>query len=190
MLKMLKMLAASLAIVVFASVGNAADIKSGTQPGEGIEPFYVTKVAGANTDGVKVGAELCYRCKYGARPQIIVFSRSSDGSVIDLAKQLNELVGKNSEKKLSAFVNLIGENTGELETNAKDLGEKNKLTNIPVVVPTESENGPKNYGINPKAQVTIIFAANHKVVSNLAFEKTLTKEDVKKIVAAVPSILK
>jgi hypothetical protein len=42
---------------------------------------------------------------------------------------------------------------------------------VPVVVPVEFENGPDNYGINPKAEVTVLVAKDSKVVSNYAFDK-------------------
>ena len=48
--------------------------KSGLQVGERIGAFYVTKLAGAEDDGVAVGKNLCYRCKNGGRPQVMVFT--------------------------------------------------------------------------------------------------------------------
>ena len=50
--------------LVAGAVAVAAELKSGLEPGKLIGPFDVVKCAGPD-DNVKVGAELCYRCKYG-----------------------------------------------------------------------------------------------------------------------------
>ena len=81
-------LVAFVAIAATTLVTSADDLKSGLQPGKAIGPFYVTKAAGAKKDGVDVGDNLCYRCKNGRRPQVMVFTRSTDKSVAGLVKQL------------------------------------------------------------------------------------------------------
>ncbi len=55
--------ACGLAMAIMAGVGvaGAADLESGLQVGQSVGPFQVVKVAGADDDGIKVGAELCYR---------------------------------------------------------------------------------------------------------------------------------
>ena len=46
-----------------------------------------------------------------------------------------------------------------------------KAKNVPFVLPNEFENGPDNYGLNEKAEVTIIMADGGKVKVNHAFAK-------------------
>ena len=181
----------SVAVALVAGVAFAEEIKSGLQPGERIPAFDVVKVAGAVDDGVDVGDQLCYRCKYGARPMVMVFTRSTDKSVAELAQQLNDLVAKNSEQQLRAFVNVIGENRDALETSAKKFGTSNKLSNVPVVVPVEFENGPGNYGVTETAEVTVILAKGSKVIANHAFAPGKFDEaGVKSVVGSVPQLLK
>jgi len=176
--------------VLAGSTSIAEDLKSGLQPGQKIGAFDVVKVSGADSDGVKQGAQLCYRCRYGARPQVMIFTRSTGENVASLSKQIDELVAKNSEKKLASFVNLLGENREKLEATAKTFGEANKLANVPVVVPVEFENGPADYGVSPKADITVIFAVKGDVKANLSFAKDgLDKDAVKKVVAEVAKIL-
>ena len=153
--------------------------------------MIVVKCAGANEDGVKVGDELCYRCRYGQSPMVMVFTRNADESVASLSQRLNELVEKNTESKLKAFVNIMGENREQLEAQAKKFGEANKLTQVPVVVPTEFENGPANYGITSKADVTVLICNKSSVVANYAFGKgELNKETLQKVLADVAKIVK
>lgn len=181
------MLAFAFAVAVLCSAGSAEEVKSGLQAGQGIGAFQVVKVAGPD-DGVKVGTELCYRCKYGARPQVMVFTRDTGADVGTLAKQLDELVAKNAEKKLAAFVNVVGENREKLEASAKTFAETNKLANVPSVVPVEFENGPQNYGLDSKASVTVILAKGGKVTSSFGFAK-FNADAAKTVIADVAKIL-
>jgi hypothetical protein len=184
------MISFCVALAFSAGVALAEDLKSGLQPGAPIGAFDVLKCAGAVDDGVKVGTQLCYRCKYGARPMVMIFSRGGSAPVAALAKQLDKAVAENSDKKLAAFVNLLGEDREKLEADAKQLGAKSQLANVPVVVPVEFENGPDNYGINPKADVTVILAQGGKVKATHAFAKgEFGTKGAEAVVADLPKIL-
>ncbi len=64
-----------LSAALFCGLASAADkAEECLKQGDPIGAFYVTKVAGADEDGVPVGEELCYRCKYGSRPMVMVFT--------------------------------------------------------------------------------------------------------------------
>ena len=49
------------AAALVTAVAGAEELKSGLQPGQSVGAFQVVKCGGAPDDGVKVGAELCYR---------------------------------------------------------------------------------------------------------------------------------
>jgi hypothetical protein len=177
-----------LAIAMVAGVALAAELKSGLEPGSPIGPFDVVKCAGPD-DSVKVGDELCYRCKYGSRPMVMVFSRTPDDKLATLAKKLDAAIGADSSKKLAAFVNLLGADREVLESKAKEFSTKAKVANVPLVVPVESENGPADYGISPDADVTIIVAKGSKVTANHAFAKGgLNEAGIKAVLADVEKL--
>lgn len=181
-------LALGITFLACMSVVAGEKLKSGLQPGKFIGPFYVTKCGGADEDGVKVGDNLCYRCKYGGRPQVMVFARSSDEKVMKLVQGLDAAVKTNSKSNLRAFVNLIGKDEDALTEEAKKLAKSSKSANVPVVVPNENENGPNDYGINPDAAVTVILAgggevrANHAVATTKDLNVKAILADIKKIV--------
>lgn len=165
---------------------NQVSLKSGLQPGKSIGAFLVTKCAGAEEDGVEQGANLCYRCKNGGRPQVIVFTRTVSKRIEGLVKQLDVAVAKHEKNQLRAFVNLLGKDKESLQTTAKELGTKTKVKAIPFVVPNEFKNGPEDYGLNPKADLTVIIAKDGKVVANHAFAKDkLDKDGIKGIIKDV-----
>lgn len=174
---------AALALSFTTAFASAEGIKSGLAAGEGIGAFNVTKVAGAADDGVEVGKELCYRCKYGARPQVMVFTRKGGAEVVSLSKELNAAVAKNSEKQLTAFVNVLGDKAAA-EKTAKELGADS--AKVPVVVPVENENGPANYGLNPDAEVTVIIASKGKVISSTGY--ATGKFDAAAVIATVKAV--
>ena len=180
----LKILAVAVAVLSLASWSVAADVKSGLKVGEDVGPFDVTKLAGAESDGVKVGQQLCYRCKNSARPQVMIFTRSSDEKVVAFVKKIDAALEKNSDKQLRAFVNYLGESKDSAADAAKKLASTTKATNVPFVVPNEFENGPEDYGLNSKAEVTILVAKDGKVTANHAFAKA-SELDAEKILKDV-----
>lgn len=174
--------------LAFSGVVNAeTTVKSGPQAGDSLGAFYVTKVAGAEEDGVDKNANLCYRCRNGRRPQVIVFTRATDGKVAELVAKLDKAVEENSSSKLRVFVNVLGEDKADATDHAKKLASSSKAKNIPFVVPNEFENGPDNYGINAKAEVTITLAselgvrASHAAGSADQLDVASVLGDLKKI---------
>ena len=96
------------AIFLFGSVATAEEVMSGPKVGTGIAAFNVTKLCGAESDGIKAGNNLCYRCRNGARPQVMVFTRSTDAKVADLVNKLDKAIMSNSDSQLRVFVNFMG----------------------------------------------------------------------------------
>ena len=156
-----------LAVVLgIGSVNTGEKTVSGLQRGDIIGAFHVTKYAGAEDDGVEQGKNLCYRCRNGARPQVIVFTRSTDQEVIDLLQKLDKAIAKHEDSQLRTFVNLLGDDEEELSAAAKKLAKDSRTKNVPFVVPNEFKNGPDDYEINPKAAVTVILATESSVKVN------------------------
>lgn len=184
-------LSLGLVVALATSVVTAGDkegLKSGPQCGDGIGAFYVTKIAGAAEDGVDEGQNLCYRCKNGQRPQVMVFTRSTNKKVAELVQKLDKAIAENESSELRVFVNLLGEDKEELSAQAKKFASKSKAKNVPFVVPNEFENGPENYGINAKADITITLASDSNVKATHAVTKAKDL-DVDTVLADLAKIL-
>lgn len=166
---MRQLVSLALALAVLSpSVAGAEELKSGLEAGKDIAPFYVTKTVGAEDDGVPSGKNLCYRCLYGSRPQVMVFTRSTDAKVVALVQKLDEQMATYEDAQLRAFVNMLGDSKQAAADSVKKLASISKAKRVPFVVPNEFENGPEEYGINPKAAITIIVANDEKVVASHA----------------------
>ncbi len=167
-----------------AKKGASKSVESGLQTGKRLGAFDVVKCAGEEADNVPIGEKLCYRCRNGSRPQVMVFTKSTDKKVTELVKQLDEHIAKFEDEQLRAFVSVMGESKAAAEKSVKQLAESAKTKSVPFVVPVEFENGPENYALNPKAEVTIIVGNKSTVVANFAYAKA-DKLDVDAIVGSV-----
>ena len=174
-----------------ASMAVAEELKSGLQPGDSVGAFTVEKVAGNPSDNVEVGKNLCYRCMLGSKPVVMVFARKPDKALASLIKELDAKLPKHQDKKLSSFVNIIGSKDADaLKASAKEFGEKQKPEHIAIVVPDESENGPKEFGISPDAEVTVIIYREGKVAANHAFAPgKLDAKGIASVIADTATIL-
>jgi hypothetical protein len=181
----------SLAILVAAVASvRAAELTSGLQPGDLVGAFNVEKCGGAVNDGREVGANFCYRCMLGNKPVVMVFSRKADKNLAALAKQLDKHVAKNADQKLSSFINLIGTDADALKGQAKSFAADNKLENVALVVPNDTENGPEEFKINPEAETTVTIYRNGKVeASHAVGPGGLTKDEIQSILADTAKIL-
>jgi hypothetical protein len=162
-----------------------ADVTSGPQAGEMVGAFTVTKVTGNPDDGVDNGRTLCYRCKMGQRPVVMVFARSADEKLAKLLKKIEEEVEEHQSEKLTSFVNMIGTDAESLKKAATDFAAKHGLKRIAFVVPEHAENGPPDFKIAPDADVTVVCYKGGEVKANHAFAKGgLTDDKIKAVVEA------
>jgi hypothetical protein len=127
---------------------------------------------------------------YGGKPVVMIFARKSDAALASLVKRVDKLVAEHADKKLSAFVNLLGEDRETLETDAKSFAEKHEIEKLPIVVPVEFINGPDNFGIHPEAEETVMLYVGRKVKANHVFAAgALDKTGVAAVIADVPELL-
>jgi hypothetical protein len=161
---------AAAAVLGLATVAHA-EVTSGPQVGEVVGAFTVTKVTGNPDDGVEDGRSLCYRCKMGQRPVVMVFARSADDKLAKLLKKIEEEVEEHQAEKLTSFVNMIGTDAESLKKAAGDFAAKHGIKRIAFVVPEHAENGPPDFKIAPEADVTIVCYKGGQVKANHAFAK-------------------
>ena len=178
-------IACAVAAVVLGAAVATAEVTSGPQVGEIVGAFTVTKVTGNPDDGVADGRNLCYRCKMGQRPVVMVFARSADEKLAKLLKKIDEEVEEHKEEKLSSFVNMIGTDAESLKKATAEFAAKHGLKRIAFVVPDDAKNGPPEFKIAPDADVTVVCYKGGKVQANHAFAKNgLSDEKIAAVVKA------
>ncbi len=180
---------AAVAVLGLATVASA-ELKSGPQVGDSVGAFTVTKVTGNADDGVADGKSLCYRCKMGQRPVVMVFARSADEKLAKLLKKIEEEVEEHQSEKLVSFVNMIGADSDSMKKAASDFVSKHDLKKIAFVVPNDNENGPPKFNISPEADLTVVCYKASTVEANHAIPKGgLTDDKIEAIVEASCSLV-
>ena len=120
---------------------------------------------------------------------VCVFARKIDGNLTGLVKQINDEVGKNKEKKLSAFVVFLTDDSDELKPQVEKLAEKEKIHNVPLTI-AESVAGPPDYKIHEDAEVTVLLWKGQKVQSNHAFKAgELNNKKIPAVIKDIPKLL-
>jgi len=121
---------------------------------------------------------------------VCVFARKIDGNLTSLVKQIDEQVGKNTDKKLSAFVVFLTDDADAIKPQIEKLAEKEKIARAPLTI-GEVSAGPPEYKIAKDAEVTVLFWKDQTVVANHAFKAGEMKtKEVSAVVADVAKVLK
>lgn len=182
---MKKFLASFAAVLLVAGMVVAADVESGLKVGDNVGAYNVKDITGPNA-----GKSLCYRCNYGARPVINVFTRQVNDDLAKLVKEVDALVEKNKEKKMAAFVTVLAEDADKIAPKLEEMAKKNGIKNVPLTV-FDGESGPPDYKISEKADVTVLLWNKHEVKANVAVEKGGKLDDkvIKTVVAGSEKIL-
>ena len=176
--------AAAMILAAWGMTAVAAELKSGLQPGDAPPAFNVQDVTGPAK-----GTSLCYRCRYGARPTVSIFTRNIDDNVISLIKQIDKQVAKNDKQQMRAFVVLLTDDPDAAESKLQDLAKKNDIQNVPLTI-FDGQVGPPDYKIAENADVTVLMWNKSKVAVNHAFEKgKLNKQAVETVAKDTGKIL-
>ena len=165
------------ALVVTAAVASA-EVTSGPQVVESVGAFLVTKVTGNPDDGVADGKTLCYRCRMGNKPVVMVFARSADEKFAKFLTKLEEELEEHADEQLTAFVNMIGTDAESLKKATADFAAKHDFKRIAFVVPEEVENGPEDFKIAPDADLTVVCYKGGTVKANHAVAKGGLNDDM------------
>lgn len=175
----------AVAVVLMTVATASAEVTSGPQVGERVGAFTVTKVTGNPDDGVADGKKLCYRCKMGQRPVVMVFARSADDKLASFLKELDEEIEEHADSKLTAFVNMIGGEEESMKKAAADFVAKHDIKRVAFVIPEDVKNGPEDFKIAPDADITVVCYKEGEVKANHAFAAGgLTDEKIEAIVHA------
>lgn len=181
---MKKLISAAAVCLLVAGFAIAGELKSGLPIGDRVPAFNVRDITGPSK-----GETLCYRCKYGSRPTVTIFTREVNDSVTELISKIDAVVGKNKDAKMAAFVCVITEDSDKVEKQLEAIAKDKKITNTPLTI-IEGTTGPDNYKLSKDAAVTVMMWNDSTVKVNEAFGKsTLDAKTIEKLVAETKKVL-
>lgn len=183
-MSMKKLIGATAVCMLAAGLAFAGELKSGLPVGERVPAFNVRDITGPEK-----GTTLCYRCKYGSRPVVTIFTREMNDSVTELVSKIDGIVGKNKDAKMAAFVCVITEDADKVEKQLEGIAKDKKIANTPLTI-IEGTTGPDNYKLSKDAAITVMMWNESTVKVNQAFDKpTLDAKTIEKLVAETKKIL-
>jgi len=182
MKKLLGLVAA--ALVLPAALIAADRVESGLKEGANVPAFNVRDITGPSK-----GKTLCYRCQYGSRPTVTIFTRDVNDNVKSLVKKLDATVASNKDKKMAAFVVVLTNDPDKVEPKLSKMAADDGIKSTPLTV-IEGDAGPEGYKIAKDAEVTVMMWVEGKVKATHAFNKGgLDAKAVDAIVADTAKIL-
>jgi hypothetical protein len=121
---------------------------------------------------------------------VAVFAREVTDDLTSLVKQIDEIVGKNEDKKMASFLVVLAEDADAVAPKLEAIADKQKITNTPLTI-FDGVAGPASYKIAKDADVTVLMWKGLDVKVNVALGKgELNAASIKKIVANTADILK
>ena len=175
---------AFLGLALMTGVVFAGDnVKSGPQVGKAVpgpfEPLNVT--------GPKAGEKFCLFCVNGENPVAMVFARDCNEPVAKLIKKIDEATAKHKTHSMGSFVVFLNDSPA-MKEKLKEVATKEGLKHC--VLSIDDPTGPKAYGVDKEADVTVVLYNKRTVKANHAFRKgELNERQIEQVVADINKIL-
>lgn len=146
-------------------------LKSGPESGDMVPSFYTRAVTGPLRN-----KSVCYVCRNGARPVVMLLMRRIGPELKPLLKGIDTIVDENRANGLRGFGVLIEDDARKATSAVQTFAFNNKIR-FPLTVSGEGiANGHK---LHKKAALTVVLYRKQKVVKTWTFrEGELNKADV------------
>lgn len=169
---------------VFAVAGLAVAAEKSLSVGDKVPAFLVRDVTGPEK-----GKTLCYRCKFGDRPTVTVFTRDVNENIVSLVKKIDAQVASNKDKKMASFLVVLTNDADAAEAKLAEIAKKEKIENVPLTI-IEGEAGPEGYGIQQEHETTVMMWVDGAVKVNEGYPKgKLTAKVVDQLAGETKKIL-
>ena len=154
---------AALLVIAVQSLAVSGDNAGGLEIGSFPDAFTVIDVTGPAK-----GKSLCYRCRYGERPVVTIFTHAVDEKLAELVKKVDEKVGAKKDENLAAFVVVLTDDPDALEPKLAEVAEKHDIKNVPLTM-FDGIDGPPEYKLSGDADTTVMMWNNNEVKLNRTF---------------------
>ena len=177
-------LAIALVTVTIGVGANRKPIESGRAIGQPVPSFYVRAVTGPLRN-----KSVCYVCRNGSRPCVMVLFRETSPLLGTLLKEIDKVVDRNRAKGLRSFGVLISPEPGRAISRLQTMAFNQKIT-LPLSVATDVVGSPSCQNIHKQAEVTVVLYRRQKVVDRFGFRsKELTTAGTTQVLARIKRLL-
>lgn len=138
-------------------------LESGPKTGSTIHQFFVRAVTGPHRN-----RSVCYVCRYGSRPVVMVLIQKPDPKIATLLKAIDAVVDDNRISGLRSFGVLVTDESARavpiLQTMAFDARIR-----MPLTAATTAIAGSSCHNLHEDAATTVILYRNQQAVKNYPF---------------------
>ena len=178
--------AALLALSISDSLNAASPlaVASGPSRGQMIQSFFVRAVTGPHRN-----RSVCYVCRYGTRPVVMVLMQGVDPNVAALLKAIDGAVDGNRVEGLRSFGVLVTDESSTAVPILQTLAFDERIrTPLSAATTTIASSGANN--LHREAATTVVLYRHHLAVESLAFKRgELTDESIEDVIDAVGRLL-
>ncbi len=140
-------------------------LESGPAAGATVHQFFVRAVTGPHRN-----RSICYVCRYGDRPVVMVFLQGVDPNVAKLLKVIDQAADAGRAEGIRSFGVLVSDDSGKVVSTLQTMAFDEKIE-LPLTAATTAIAGPSCHNLHPDATTTIVLYRNQKVVSTSAFRR-------------------
>ena len=117
---------------------------------------------------------------------VCVFARKTSEPLASLVKKIDEKIGENG--KLKSFVVILTDKGDKSAEDLRKLAKDSGIKHVPLTL-HQNPQGPGDYEIDSKADITVLMWSGHKVKVNHSYKGELTDKEIADIVADIPKVL-
>ncbi len=163
---------------------KAAPVVSGREIGDYVPTFYTRAVTGP-----LMNRSVCYVCRNGGRPVVMVFLRKFGAEVKPLLKQVDSLVDDHRADGLRSFGVFVTKDPSEAISEVQTFSFDNKIA-LPLTVASDAIAEPHCQNLNAQAEVTVVLYNKRRVVNRFAFrEGEIQSDEVAEVAQAITRLL-
>jgi hypothetical protein len=137
-------------------------LQSGLKVGEKVPTFYVRAVTGPLKN-----KSVCYVCRNGDRPVVMIFVRQITPELTRLLKGIDDEVDRHRAAGLRSFAVFVTGESEELLPRVQTLAFDEKI-NLPLTIAAAPSDGSAGRTIDPDTVVTVILYRDQTVTANFA----------------------
>lgn len=157
----------------------------GLEPGDQVPTFYVRAVSGPLR-----GKSVCYVCRNGDRPTVMILVRAETPELPRLLKRIDEEVDRHRADGLRAFGVFLAGNNENWLPRVQTLSFDEQL-GIPLTIAATPLDGPERRRVPDAAAVTVVLYRKQRVISQTPFEADdLTPEAIDQVLSQVRQLIK
>ena len=136
--------------------------EAGPKAGSTIHPFFVRAVTGPHRN-----RSVCYVCRYGSRPVVMVLVQKVDPKIGLLLTAIDRVIDQNRLAGLRGFGVLVTDQSAQAVPILQTIAFDQKV-HMPLTAATTSIAGAGCHNLHPEAATTLILYRNQKAVETIS----------------------